>query len=254
MKLRRSALIVAALAFASGRAAADAVDECAAAAHDGQVARDEGKLLTARPTFQRCASSDCPDAIRRDCAGWLADVEERTPTVVVTVHDASGRDVVDADVKLDGAPLALRGQAVPLDPGRHVFVADGHGKHRELEVLIVEHQKARAVELVFDPDPIAPKPASRTQLWTGWALMGAGAAIAVASGITFGVAWSHYAGLRDCSPTCSDRDVATTRALLIATDVTAAIALVTLGAGLIVWLTAPKSAPQAAWSPTGFAF
>ena len=160
---------------------------------------------------------------------------------------AGGVDAVDANVTLDGAALALRGQTMPLDPGRHVFVAERGGKRRELEVLLVENQKARAVELVLDADA-PPPPPSRTQTWVGWGLLGAGAAIAVASGITFGVAWSHYAGLKDCSPTCSDRDVATTRSLLIATDVTAAIAIVTLGVGLIVWLTAPK-ATQTAWAP-----
>ncbi len=249
MKLTSVALLASVALFSSARAAADVVDECTDAARDGQVARDEGKLLAARRAFARCASADCPDAIRRDCAGWIADVDERTPTVVVTVR-AGSVDAVDARVTLDGAELALRGQALPLDPGRHLFVAERSGKRTELAVLLVENQKGRAVELQLDADAPPPPPPSRTQTYVGWGLLGAGAAIAVASGITFGVAWSHYEGLKDCSPSCSDHAVATTRSLLIATDVTAAIALVTLGVGLVVWLTAPK-AQQSAWSPGG---
>src|SRR5208282_2084663 len=104
-------------------ALAEAPRVCIDAVERGQSLRDKVKLTQAKAAFLACASSACPEIIQRDCAQWLAELETRIPTVIVTASDPAGRDVVFARLLVDGVPFAdrLDGIAVPMDPGIHTF-------------------------------------------------------------------------------------------------------------------------------------
>ena len=254
--MKRLHLLAASLVFATGVARADAVDECTDAAQAGQVALDGGKLLDARRRFGACASATCPDLVRRDCASWLASVEDRLPSVVVKVRDASGIDVVDAAVTLDGAPIPLDGKSVAVDPGRHVFVAVSGDRKRELTVLVVEREHSRAVELGFDPAPAPalPAPPSRAQSYVGYGLLGLGGAALVTSAVLFAVGYSQWSTLRDCRPSCVAADADAAHRMFVATDVVGAVGLVAIGVGIVLLVTAPKANPSAAGLPFALAF
>lgn len=126
--------------------AADTRQTCLDAAVKGQQLRKAGKLVEARSTLTTCASEECPRVVRHDCAAWLAEAEGVQPTIVVTVHDARGRDVTDARVSIDGrlVPDALTGRAFPVDPGPHEVRVERPGQPPlETAVTVREGEKAR---------------------------------------------------------------------------------------------------------------
>jgi hypothetical protein len=76
------------VAFSSS-ARADDKKVCSDAYEKAQSLRDEGKLVTARDQMRTCARATCAKFIAKDCATWLADVEARIPSVVLSATDAS---------------------------------------------------------------------------------------------------------------------------------------------------------------------
>lgn len=163
MKLVATTLLLA----LHGIAAADDTTQCLDASSAAQDLRREKHLVAAREQLLVCARATCPGVVQRDCAGWLAEVEAATPTVVFAVKDATGADVVAARIELDGKPLLeqLTGGAVAIDPGVHalrVIVATGEPVAQQL--VIREGEKNRLVEVALPawaaPPPPAPEPTS----------------------------------------------------------------------------------------------
>lgn len=72
-----------------------------------------------------CAADDCPALVRNDCQEWGAAVTEALPSIIVDARDASGHDVGDVLVTMDGELLtkSVNGTAITVDPGPHTFVA-----------------------------------------------------------------------------------------------------------------------------------
>src|SRR5579872_5329928 len=140
-------LAVAALAssaLATPRASADDKSDCLASAGRAQTMRDAHQLLEARDQLRACVRTVCPAVIQSDCAAWLADVEKALPTVVVTARNASGADVVDVKVSVDGQPLLsqLTGQAVPVNAGLRKFhFESADGAVLDLQVMVREGDK-----------------------------------------------------------------------------------------------------------------
>src|SRR5579863_43066 len=81
---------------------------CADAYGKAQVLRDAHKLVSAREQLRVCARTSCTRFIARDCATWLGEVEARIPSVVLSAQEATGADIVDATVTMDGAVIAER--------------------------------------------------------------------------------------------------------------------------------------------------
>jgi hypothetical protein len=128
--------------------------QCVSAYTDGQRHRRSGELLSARADLRVCASDPCPAMLQNDCAAWLAEVDHLLPTVVFAARDASGRDLVDVAVVLDGQPLVARldGRLVDVDPGEHV-VRFEEREHEAVEqhLLVREGEKARSVSVTMNP-------------------------------------------------------------------------------------------------------
>jgi hypothetical protein len=197
-----AAAVGVACGFPVGRAHADDLAACSDAAEKGQELRDSHRLIEARERFRECANSACPAVIQKDCIGWLEQAERSLPTVVLSAKDANGSDVTDVRVSVDGRPFVneLSGQAMPIDPGSHVFHFErGDGTTQERRAPIREGEKNQTVVVVLgtphDGAAEAPAAASRPNEgsrqgapWrtVGWAA-GAIGLVGLAVGAVFGL-------------------------------------------------------------------
>lgn len=152
-------LVQAALAifFVASDAGAGDRDECVAAASSAQDLRRDNKLVSAREQLITCARAACPAAVQHDCVGWLAEIEDAMPTITLTVSDANGVDVIEANILLDDRPYLTRleGRALAMDPGIHVLHIEVAGATPfEQRIVVREGEKNRVVALtVPTPEP-----------------------------------------------------------------------------------------------------
>jgi hypothetical protein len=237
---RPSPFVAVAALLLARPAAADDFAACAAAAEEGQSARDRHALRDARAALVRCGGTDCPEAVRRDCVAWLDDVERRTPTAVFFADAGPGRDLTDVRVLLDGVLVAPRldGRSVAVDPGEHrVRFVREDGRAEERSVLFVEGEKNRKVEARFADAPRPPVPERAGP--SPWAWAAAGVGVAGLAGFTaFGLAGrSDLATLDRCSPRCDPSDVDAARTKYVLADVSLGIAIVGLGVATVLFLT-----------------
>ncbi len=157
-------LVVTALAtsWLARPAWADDKAACLDANGQAQTLRDARRLVDAREQLRICARAECPRVVRSDCVTWLAEVEKALPTVVLSAKDATGKDVREATVTVDGKALATRldGQALAVDPGPHTFRFErADGAAATQQVVIRDGEKARAVSVVLAAGaPVAPVP------------------------------------------------------------------------------------------------
>ena len=182
-------VVLAGLAISAG-ARADEREEaklaCAQSAEDAQQLRMDGKLVAAHERLLACARPACPATVLRDCSAWLGEVETLLPTVVLGARDAQGRDVLSAQVSIDGVVVSrgLDGKAIAVDPGAHTFHFEAAGATADQSVLIREGEKGRAITGILAggpqapvaPPPAAPEPVATTAAvspWT-WVLGGVG--------------------------------------------------------------------------------
>jgi hypothetical protein len=221
--MNRAALRFAVLALVAAVSGASMADEgvpCADAAAQGQSLTKDHQLLEAREEFRQCSGRACPLVIKQDCVKWLDDVEQSIPTVVLTATDVAGRDLVDANVSVDGRALVskLDGEAVAVNPGAHSFrfsFPDGTKlersmvikeglKNQSVAVAFGMHAEAPSVEEAARGRP-APGPHSRSLTTLGWVVGGAGL-LALGVGAAFGVTAivenddAHCNASRQCAP------------------------------------------------------
>src|ERR1700678_3683103 len=134
------------------RAADTTKQECVEANDAAQDLRQSGKLRQAREKLTICASASGPEVVRDDCTQRLAELDSAMPHVVFSARDASGNDLVDVKVTIDGAPLVdrLDGSSVKVDPGPHVFVFTWEGHPVVTKRLVLaEHDHSRREVVVF---------------------------------------------------------------------------------------------------------
>ncbi len=224
---------------------------CVDAYEGAQVATKRHQIARARQQVSVCLATTCPSVLRSECAQWMKDLEARQPTVVLQCTLPDGKPAPNATVMLDGAPLphALDGNALDMDPGSHELVFSLAGE-RPLSVRVVvrEGEKLQRVSAAFPArpplvvGPTAPTPARamiarRPVPWTVYALGGLGIA---GTGAFVGLGLWGNAGkndLRDCKPDCSGDATGEVRGRYIAADVALGVAVVSLGAATILYLT-----------------
>jgi hypothetical protein len=248
---------------------AEAPRACIEAVERGQALRDKVKLMEAKAAFLACASSACPEIIQRDCAQWVADVETRIATVIVTATDSSGRDVVYVPVLVDGVHFVdrLDGIAVPMNPGIHTFRFEPPGgAPLEQTVVIREAEKYQKQHFTLPASPPRRTPISmlamdvpppsrppvgasdRAGFKLGAIVAGP---VAGAAGISFGV--FAIAGVVDvhhldgtCSPRCSPSVVDGAHRDLEIADVSHGVGLTALAVATwlyIEWRARPSAPP-----------
>jgi hypothetical protein len=245
-------------------ARADHTDACIDASVRGQELRDQGKLVAAREQLLACGVSSCPRLLQKECAGWLADVEARTPSIVIGATDEGGRDTADVKVTLDGAPFLTRleGQAQPIDPGAHLLRFEHAGSPLvEQKVILREGERGRAITVRFSaPAPLAPSapPPGRPGASVGPArpiALAALGGLAIASGVTFAVLGLGARGDADhlrttCAPTCDPGAVDAVRTKEIGANVALGVGVLAAGAAAVLVFTWPSSKSPAARPPS----
>lgn len=259
VKLRVAIVLVAALAW-STPARAEPTDRkvCLAAVDDGQKLRDEGKLTEARQKFLVCASAGCPAVIVKQCDEWAAAVEHDTPSVLFRVRDASGKELVDVRVLVDGKPIGdtISGQPLSLEPRDHSFrfeLADG--TFIEERVVLRVGEKNRMIEssfpparpgppvappVVIAPPPPEPPPGFRVPLlgWVGGGVFVVGAATTAIYALQANSREDHLR--RTCAPRCHERETDTIERKIAFANVGMFVGLAGLGFGVVMTVLANR--------------
>jgi hypothetical protein len=95
----------------------------------------------------------------------VSETDASIPTVVFEAKDASGAQLVEVKVKMDGDLLAeqLSGAALSVDPGQHTFTFETVGRPTVVKkLLILEGEKLRRerveFELIAAPTPVSAPP------------------------------------------------------------------------------------------------
>jgi hypothetical protein len=261
VKVGTGALVLLLVALGAGRSArADAPDasRCTDAYVSGQHLMRSTHLLDARAVLLVCAREPCPAALRPECAQWLSEVQGALPSVVIGARSATGDDLRDVRVSVDGQPLLdhLDGVARDIDPGDHAVRLESPGfAPIEQHVLVQEGQKARV--LVFRLEPLvstrAPIPAAPTtsegptsppRNWPAYVLGGIGV-LATASFAYFGLTGLSIHD--QCHPGCNSSQVADGNRDWIGADISLGVALASFGAAAY-FLLRPGS-PQVSVAP-----
>jgi len=137
--------------LASHAAFADTKSECLAASEKAQQLRDDRKLLDARVQFLACARDECPPAVKKDCTEHIAELDQKTPSVVFRAKD-KGQDVVAVRVTSNGRAITeqLDGRTIPLDPGVYTFHFESPGNEPvDKQVVLAEGQQNREIVAEF---------------------------------------------------------------------------------------------------------
>ena len=102
--------------------------QCITANTKAQSLRRDGKLAEARQQLQMCGDPKCPALVSTDCAKRLDELEGVQPTLIIDVRDASGHDLTDVRVTVDGQPLLDKLDGSATSPQRTVgYVVTGVG-------------------------------------------------------------------------------------------------------------------------------
>jgi hypothetical protein len=223
---------------------------CLDAYRDVQPLVRNGSFSKARPLLLLCARDPCPKALQGDCAEWLDQVTQRTPSVVVALRGADGVDIPEAQLSIDGAVISPRldGREIEIDPGEHVISVQ-QPEHEPLTETIIarEHERGRKVTFDLGPPPgQTPVPLERPLPWTFWTATGvAGAGLA-----TFGafgvVGLSERSDLESCKPFCSDHRLQPTRTDFLVADIALAVTVVAAGVATYFYFTRPSVPADAA--------
>jgi hypothetical protein len=256
MHLRRTplaAIVLLAWALVAARPAAGDEPQSRAVCSDayvrGQHLLRDRKLLDARELLILCARPPCSVAIQPECTGWLAEAERATPSVVLAVHDATGKDLVDVTAHIDGKLFAgLTGAAVEIDPGPHVLRVEAPGRRPVEQTIVVrEGEKSRllSVELEEAAAPAGGTRAAPSRL-PAYILGGVGV-IAAGTFAYFGVSGLVLRGqLASCRGHCAESSVNQGNSDWAGADVSLGVSLVSLGLGAYFYARGrPHAAPTA---------
>ena len=218
-----------------------------------QAFRSDGKLLKAREQFLVCADPSCPAIVEAACARWIDGLDKRIPSVVLHVHEADGRDAIDAQIQLDGKPLQQTpGSAVSLDPGTHAFrFVAPDGRVASEQIVVAEGEQLRRVDAVLPPradgsgavastDTGASSSGAATSTsavnWPAWTVAG-GAVVAWGAFAGFAVSGNHdYSQAKDscATGTCSGQYPT---GKFVAADVALGVAIAATGVAAVLFLT-----------------
>jgi hypothetical protein len=138
--------------------------DCLTANESSLTLRGRNELRAARAQLLVCSAASCPTDIRNECIRRVAEVNQAVPTIVFEAKDASGRNLLEVVVQMDGELLAERlvGTALSIDPGVHTFVFELPGKAKtQKELVILEGEKNRRELVVFEGVGARPPEVSR---------------------------------------------------------------------------------------------
>ncbi|MGZ3419218.1 MAG: hypothetical protein ACXVEE_15200 [Polyangiales bacterium] len=234
-------------------------EACVQASDSAQKNKNAKKLRAAKKDLLVCVQDGCPAVVKKDCDGWLSEVEASLPTIVLSAKDGSGNDVFDVKVTLDGEPLTekLDGSAIAIDPGPHTIHWEAPGvPPQDSKILVKEAEKNRTVSVTLGatpppppaPAPVLPPPPAPAKAGppaAAWILGGIGIA-GVAGFAYFGLSGrSDVQHLKDtCAPYCDKSDEDPARRKLIAADVALGVGIVSVGLATYVFVSGSSHEPS----------
>jgi PEGA domain len=224
------------LVAASG--SARAATSCISAYEATQVERRAGRLIEARADALLCGQASCPRQMATECVAWAAELEQATPSVVLSFQRPDGSDAVGARVTIDGRPIAQGGLPVPLDPGPHAIRVEQVGfQVLEQQILLQQGEQRRRVVGQLLPLSGGPPPELAVSRTPAIVMTGVGAA-ALAVGIGFGsAALVEYRQLSStCAPGCPPGDASQVRLRSVVADVSFAVGIASAVAAAALWL------------------
>ena len=227
-----------------------------------------GKLASALAAYRDVIAREPSARKRKSAVDLVAQLDQRVPRIIVNVE-------ADAEVTLDGAPLAATAQGAPVDFGKHEIVATKPGKAEykksvtitdEGQVVTINAKLVDAggpavaatakptAEVVTTNKPLPPvltPTQERSHRRTyAFATMGVGGA-ALVTGVVFGALarskWNAAKAICGGSTTCATQDEADAAGKLgaqahtratISTVVSIAGGVVA-GAGVLLYVTKP---------------
>ncbi len=222
----------------------------------------EAYVRATRTRLDPSASPAFREAVRQ-AQDELAALRPRVPRLKIELEGIDRKNPA-LTVRVDGKPWppALLGVPSPIDPGAHEIVAETTGGHRDSKHVGLRERESKSVTLVLPPqaasDPpvdaaAAPsvtreKPPSakrdRTLAFVGFGVGAAGLAIGVGAGL---VATSKHGSAEDSCPggRCTQGsggadDVDAFHRFRTISTVGYVVAVVGVGAGVTLWLTAPS--------------
>lgn len=239
--------------------AAQEKEACVAASESAQKLRSQKKLRAARKELVKCAQEACPGIVKKDCATWLSEVDDSLPTVILSARDATGADVADVRVLLDGEVLTekLEGSAIAIDPGPHTFrFESSKGDPVETSVLVREAEKNRSITATIGKPVVAAQPSPTAPPTTVPETQGPSRPIptgtyvfgAVAAASFVGFAYFGLSGRADrdrlldtCAPYCNKADEKPARTKLAVADISLAVGVVSLAVATVLILMPRES-------------
>lgn len=228
------------------------VDQCVEAHSQGQVLRDEGKLVASAAKLLTCASDDaCPAPIREECEQFLGTVQRLTPTLVFASRDHLGRDIDGVRIYMDDAVVEWSSGDAPIavDAGPHLFRFEHpDGQVIEQKLDAVQGEKARLVVAEFsntevlEPrstqadaaiDTTEPTDVRRVLMYT----FGGLAVVGLASFAVLGrQGRSEEADLRaSCAPNCTSAQKQSVAQKYLWADVSLAVAGLSIAGGAVLY-------------------
>jgi len=226
----------------------------------------EAYVRTTRARLDASSSPAFREAVEQ-ASSELAELRPRVPRAVVVVKGVD-RKSSSLSVTVDGRPLAaaLIGVPAPMDPGKHELIARTTDGREARATLEIQEKEEKSIELALPPaaegaaEPSAPSakadaklsaPSSAQRTWAFVAL-GVGA-VGLGVGVTTGLmATSKHQSAEDSCPegrcvegSSGADDAEAFRNLRTLSTIGYVVGAVGIGAGVTLWLTAPKRTEQA---------
>ena len=223
-------------------------------------------LVAASETYKRILKEGNPDPKKpvfvqamKDAQSDLDALTPRIPTIAIKVKGGTA-----STLTLDGAALdpSAIGAKTPVDPGKHhIHAASSAGGSADADVSVAESANESAtLDLTptgANPNP-TPQPAPESssgmsgQRIAGISLMAVGGVGIIVGAATGGVAVSKHGKLKDecpggtCSTAAAINDLGSYHTMGVVSTVGLVVGLAAAGAGVVVFVTAPKTKPATA--------
>ena len=186
---------------------------CVAAFEKGQDLQLDGKLIAARDELATCGHSACPTVVRDECSKVADRVNESIARVIIAVRDASGSDIVDARVLLDGEEFqdTIDGRAREVDPGTHTVTIEIEGEPPiTKQITVRESEKDRTITVELESGDAAGGDVGSEggEVPVAAYVLGGVGVLGLGGFAFFGLSGlSSEDDLNQCKPDCTDSEV-----------------------------------------------